>query len=290
MKEDKGPSPRRAQDDPNDWKIRVTDTAKKSIPLRKCQKDGLIPKFPFSWVLCGRSGSGKTNLLMNILTRQNMLKHYFHYILVFSPTSASGVDDSYKGLGLPKENFVEKFGEEDLQNIIDAQKNLIKQKGISWVGKNSRVCIILDDVVANRQMLHSPSALKLFCLLRHYLVSVIIMIQSYTKLPRALRLNANATCLFPSSQSEIEITKEEIRSPGLTRNEWQNLVEYAISDDFSFLYINNHAKKGEQVRKNLDEIIDINAFKKNKVVKDKDKHVQITESSFEDEERNYETR
>ena len=58
------------------YKIEPIETEKSKIPLRKCMKDGVIAKFPSSTVFSGRSGSGKSCLLMNImmLTNKNLLK------------------------------------------------------------------------------------------------------------------------------------------------------------------------------------------------------------------------
>ena len=46
--------------------------------------------------------------------------------------------------------------------------------------------MILDDIIADRSFLMSSEALKMFSLLRHYHVSIITLIQSYNKIPRAL--------------------------------------------------------------------------------------------------------
>ena len=224
-------------------------------------KSGVLPKFPSSVCLSGRSGSGKTNLLLNMLTRKDMLKDYYHYILVFSPT-AGKYDDTYKALNIPEENFIEDFDSKTLEKLIESRKKLIEEKGIKWVSKNSRVCLIFDDVIANRDFLQGAIALKLFSLLRHYLCSIYIMIQSYTKLPRALRLNCNATYIFPASQSEVEVLKDELCPAGLNKKEFEKVIEYATKDPYNFLAINNHAKQGERIRKNLDEIINLDEYKK----------------------------
>lgn len=207
------------------YKIEPIDTEKSKIPLKKCMKDGVIAKFPSSTVFSGRSGSGKSCLLMNMLTNKNLLKNYFHYTIVFSPT-AGKYDDTYKALNLPEENFIENFGKEELESLIDQRKSLIEEKGIAWVAKNSRMVIILDDVVANRAFLQSQTALKLFCLLRHYLCSIFILVQSYTKLPRALRLNCNSTYIFPSSQSEIEVLLDEITPAGMRKRDFEKVIAY----------------------------------------------------------------
>ena len=243
-----------------DYKIEAVSTDKSKIPQIKASIDQILPKYPFSMMISGRSGGGKTSLMVNLLTKENMYKNFFHVILVFSPT-AGEFDDTYKNLKLPKENFIADFNGETLNNIIELRKKQIKNKGIEYVAKNSRMLIILDDVIANRSFLESPEALKMFALLRHYLVSVIVMIQSYTKLPRALRLNCNAVMVFPSLSSETEILKEEIRPPGITKKDFQKVIEYCTKGRYDFLYINNHADPDKRIRKNLDEIIDIKKFK-----------------------------
>ena len=244
----------------SDFKIEVIETDKNAIPQRGCVKSGVLPKFPSSVLFCGRSGSGKTNLLLNILTRKKLLGNYYHTIIVFSPT-AGKYDDTYKALNIPEENFIEDFNAESFENLIKVRKDLIEEKGIEWTAKNSRVLIVLDDVIANRNFLESQTALKLFALLRHYLCSIFILIQSYTKVPRALRLNCNATYIFPASQSEVEILKDEVTPSGLTKKQFEKVIEYATSEPYNFLSINNHAKPKERFRRNLDEIIDLEKYK-----------------------------
>jgi len=242
------------------YTIKPIETDKHKIPQRQAAKKGIIPRFPFSWMMSGSSGSGKTCLAMNVLTRKELYGNFFHCILVFSPT-AGKYDDTYDCLKLPKENFLEDFGEEMLDKIIEARKAKIKKKGITWVAKNERMLIIMDDVIANRQFLESAGALKMFSLLRHYLVSVMILIQSYTKLPRALRLNCNAVSVFPALRSEIETLKEEICPNQLVKKEFEEVLKYCMEGRYDFLYINRHAEPNEQLRKNLDEIINLETFK-----------------------------
>jgi hypothetical protein len=245
------------------YKIQAIPTEKSKIPLRACQKEGILPRAPFSLMISGRSGSGKTNILINILTNEHLLKNYFHYTVVFSPT-AGKYDDSYKPLNLPSESFKTDFSADDLNTLIENRKALIDKKGIEWVVKNSRVLLIMDDIIANRDFLNSPEALKMFALLRHYQCSIIVLMQSYNKLPRALRINANGTIVLPSTQSEIEVLLDEITPAGISKKEFQKVIEYATEGKHDFLYINRHAERGEQIRKNLTEIIDLNKFKKEK--------------------------
>ncbi len=236
------------------YKIDVIETDKSKIPQRQCAKEGVMPKFPFSMLISGRSGSGKTNLMLNILTKEQLYGLFFHYILVFSPT-AGEEDDTYKALKLPKENFIREFNGDILQKIIDKRKEQIKKDKIEKVSKESRMLIILDDVIANKSFLESPEALKIFCLLRHYLVSVIVLLQSYVKLPKSLRKNCNAIMVFPAQQTEVERIIDEITPAGMKKREFEKVIDYCCADKYSFLYINYHAEKDQQIKKNLNEVI-----------------------------------
>lgn len=249
------------------YEIEVLETDKQKIPQRQAAKDGVLPKFPFSMMISGRSGSGKTNLLLNIMTRPDLYGKYFHYILVFSPTAGS-TDDMYKKLTLPEENFIRELKPEMLTNLIEKRKALIEEKGIEWVAKNARMCLIMDDVIAERNFLESPDALRMFALLRHYLCSIIVLMQSYNKLPRAARVSTNAIMVFPAQQSEVDVLLDEITPAGLSKHEFKDVIEYATGEPYNFLYINNHAKKGEQLRRNLSEVIDVAKFKREDIRKD----------------------
>jgi len=238
------------------YAIEVMETDKSKIPQRQAAKDGVMPKFPFSMMISGSSGSGKTNLLMNIMTRTDLYGKFFHYIIVFSPTAGS-TDDMYKALKIPEENFIRDMKSEYITNLIAKRKDRIEAKGIEWVSKNERTCIILDDIIAERSFLESPDALKMFSMLRHYLCSIIVLVQSYNKLPRALRLQSRAVMVFPAQQSEVEILLDEITPSGITKRDFEGVIEYATSERYQFLYINRDAKPGEQIRKNLDDIINM---------------------------------
>ena len=246
------------------FKIEVLDTSKSKTPQRQAAKKDIMPKFPFSMMISGRSGSGKTNAMLNILTRKELYGNFFHTILVFSPTAGS-YDDTYKALKIPEENFVREFTGELLEDIIEARKKLIDEQGVEKVAKTSRVCLILDDIIAERSFLESPMALRLFSLLRHYLCSIVVLVQSYTKLPRALRVNCNAVIIFPSLQSEREILIKEITPSGIRMRDFEKVIDYCTEGQYDFLYINNHAPPGKRIRKNLDEIVDLNKFKRENI-------------------------
>ena len=261
------------------YKIEKIDTDKHKIPQRKCAIDNIMPKFPFSMLYSGPSGCGKTNLLINVMTKSTLYKDFFHYVLVFSPT-AGELDDTYKALKLPKENFIKVISSEILKKIIEKRKQQIQKDGIEKVAKTSRMMIILDDVIANKKFLNSDDALMLFTLLRHYLVSVIVLVQAYNAVPKKMRNSCNAVAVFPSKRSEVEVLKEEITPAGVSKKDFEKIINYCNSGEHTFLFINNHAPKDEKIRKNLDEVLTMDKI--NKIINNFD-DINISKKIIEDD-------
>jgi len=236
------------------------ETDKNNIPQKKASKDNILCLYPGSLIISGRSGSGKTQLILNILTRVDLWGNYYHKILVFSPT-ANTLDDTYASLKLPPENFIKDFNVDILKIILENRKQQIEKEGINAVSKNDRVILLFDDCVTEKKFLQSKENLQLFTLLRHYLCSVCILSQSYKLIPRSIRLNANFTCIFPSVESEIQIMIDELTPNGIKKNEFRKIINYCTTGRYDFMTINNHAPPSERIRKNLYDIIDLNKYK-----------------------------
>src|SRR5579872_2759565 len=76
-------------------KMKIKDPEYMSeVPIRLQNK--FIPGFPTTCVAVGEPGSGKTNLLMNLLTRDDMWKGFFDRIYLLGPTVKS--DKLYENL------------------------------------------------------------------------------------------------------------------------------------------------------------------------------------------------
>jgi len=245
---------------PNKYEIVPIKSDKQNIPQKIASKNKILPNFPASIVISGRSGSGKTQLLLNILSRGDLWGNYYHTILIFSPT-ANDLDDTYKSLNLKKENFIKNFDPSILQTILNNRKEQIIKQGIETVAKTDRVILIFDDCIAEKKFLDSKENLMMFTLLRHYLCSVCILSQSLKKIPRSIRINSNFLCIFPSLESEIMIMIEELCPSNINKKQFRQIINYCTKGRYDFMTINNHAEPDKRIRHNLYEIIDIEKFK-----------------------------
>ena len=217
----------------------------------------IIPKHPSSVLFCGKSGAGKTQLLLNLLTKKHFYKDYFDLIFLFSQTAGSGADDLYKN-HLPelKEDHIfepDEDGLDQLDHIIETQKKIIEEKGID---QSPKILVLFDDIAHARKFLASKQYLALHIMNRHFNISTFSLTQSYTKIPRAARSQVSAIFFYHGSTgTEIERLSEEHCPPKWKEKQFKKMVQFAIKEKYSFLYINKHAPSNEQYRMNLDKIL-----------------------------------
>ena len=228
-------------------------TNKSKIKTTTNMNNGVICKHPASIIFNGKSGSGKSNLLLNLLTRPQFYKDYFDLIFFFSPSCKC--DDLPKYLDLPEKRMFDTFDEENIQGIFDTQKDIIKENGIA---NSPKILIIFDDVQSEQKFLRSKIILTAYIRNRHLNISTWLCGQSWTKLPRACRLQASGIYFFPGSQSEMDHMIEEYTPPNCNKKKFEQILKYATKDKHNFLFINNQQPFEDRYRKNMTEIININ--------------------------------
>jgi hypothetical protein len=243
-------------DDPLD--IKPLKTEKSELPQTQAMEAEVINKFPSLTLCIGRSGSGKSNVVGNMLTKKYFLKDFFDEIYLFSPTAKS--DDLVKHLKLKEEFIIEKLDEEaitKLNKIVDDNTEKIKKNGIKATAKNSKILIICDDCISEKVFIKSNILSRLATAGRHALISTIICSQSYTKVPRVIRLQCQGLIVFPSSNDEIELLCEDLCPPGISKRDFLELIKFATAERYSFLFVNHHCKdQKDKFRKKFNEIIE----------------------------------
>jgi hypothetical protein len=228
-------------------KIVAYPTAKNKIKQRPLMKSDIIPKHPSRCIFNGKSGSGKSNLMIQLLTQPHFYgrtkkddkkSQYFDLIFLFSPT-ADGQDDLVRFLKLPEKRIITDFNVDALDNVFDIQDAIIKNNGIE---KSPKILIIFDDVQSDPKFMRTKSFKRAFIQGRHCNMSVFICCQSWTKLDRMCRLQASNIFFFPSSQSECNIVAEEYCPARRTKKEFQGLLKHATAEPYSFLNIDVNQK------------------------------------------------
>lgn len=247
------------QDDDNPIIVKKIKTAKSSLPQTEYMEAEIINKFPSLTLIVGRSGSGKSNVLVHMLTNTEFLGDFFDEIFLFSPTAKS--DDLVEHLSLEEDHIIDKLDStaiDKLNEIIESQDAKIKKSSIKSVARTSKILIVCDDCISEKVFMKSDILSRLATAGRHSLISTIILSQSYTKVPRVIRLQSQGLILFPSSNDELELLNADLCPPNTTKKQFMELIRYATKEPYSFLFVNHHVKnQEEQFRKNFDKILSI---------------------------------
>jgi len=240
-----------------DLRIRPLSTRKADIPQCEAAEIGIVPKHPFRFLLSGASGSGKSTLLLNLLRRfyiDDFNNSYFDNIYAIGPTVK--FDDLYKNLDIPDKNLISKPDVSFLQGLYNEKEDTIKAKGID---KATKDLVIFEDIISHKKFMNSTEFLRAYVMGRHYSISIMVCTQSYTKLPRACRIQCCNVAFFPSQMSEMELIRDEYCPPACHKKTFAEVVKYAtsVTEDVShpFLFIDMNNK--DRFKRCLHEIIQL---------------------------------
>jgi KaiC/GvpD/RAD55 family RecA-like ATPase len=200
----------------------------------------------FSGII-GRPGSGKTSLLISLLTgkkkEDKVFRKVFDHILVVMPTCSR---ESMK------HNIFQHHDKDKMYNsLTHASLNDIYEKLQASTAEKESTLLILDDVGASLKI---PEVQKLLREIiynrRHLKVHIIILLQSFMSCPKEVRSMMSNIIIFKPSKNEFEHLSNEVLQ--MDHHEALELMNYAFISKHDYLFINESTKK---IYKNFDEII-----------------------------------
>ena len=182
-----------------------------------------MPNDTFRMLICGNSGSGKTNLLYHMLIEPLL---YCDKIYLYAKNL-----EQEKYQNLMKE--MNEASEEAGYNVMEVSNDAIIPISHLPYGNNQKM-IIFDDYVCEK---NQREIVDYFIQGRHKNCSVIYLSQSFYKTPRDIRLNCSHYCIyeFPSSRERNMISSEL----GVDKEKFKK----ATKKPFSFLYVDKPRKR-----------------------------------------------
>jgi hypothetical protein len=221
----------------NPYEIQIKNTNKDDLAQPESVENDIFPAMPCGILIIGRSNSGKTQAMVNIMTNDNLLGDYFDEIYLL--TDAKPDKELIKDLKLEKENIISDFDEEKVKSIMDKQEKAIQADGFK---KSKKLMLLFDDILSNQKFLKSKTLTRLATANRHFNISYIFCSQYYKRLPPVVRVNARYYMIFPSSMSEVEKIADELTGPNMTKKEFIKYLQHATAKKYSFLSINANSE------------------------------------------------
>jgi hypothetical protein len=240
-----------------DYKIEAPTTLKNKIKHPPLSEQGVIPKLGTTSLIIGKSGSGKTVLLYNLLKNNEFYGKSFDKMFLFSATAE--IDDILDQLHIPDAH---KFS--DLDEAIDAlhmihkhQREQIEEHGNH---KAKQFCMIYDDILGHTRFINSTGFLQSATASRHYNETSFILTQHLRKIPKAIRLQGAAFYVFACSAAECETLCDEFCPPFMNRKQFMRMLQDVWQKPHDFLTINLRVPIEERYRKGIAQVIDLKKY------------------------------
>ena len=191
-----------------------------------------VPDKAFFWALIGSAGSGKTSLMIHLLTSDDCYKKKFDHVHLIAPKSSmaslSEKDNIWSG------HPPDKIHNELNWSILDKIEHLAKERIHKKPRENT--LLVIDDMAAHLKEKATEQKLRdIVFNRRHIGTSIMILVQSYNAMPLSLRKTLSHFSVFkPRNKKETEAIFEEVIF--LSKHAAEDVHRFVFREDHDFLF------------------------------------------------------
>jgi AAA+ ATPase superfamily predicted ATPase len=199
-------------------------------------------------IICGRPGSGKTSLLVSMLTGKGKNKVYrkcFDNVIVVMPTNSRQSLKKNIFENHPENKLFDELNFESINKIYDMLEDSVSEK------EKKNTLLILDDVGASLKRKEILYKLKQILFNRRHLrCHIVCLIQSYISLPLEIRKLSTNVIMFKPSKVEAENFFRELFE---TKHDMMDqIIKYAYKKLGDYIFLNVDSQRMYQ---DFDEIV-----------------------------------
>ena len=230
-----------------DKKINISATKFSCDDVDESIPKPLPQQLNFFMLISGKPASGKTSLVLNLITKKNKCYNQkYDRIFVYSPSLITMKDQPFGDL--PDEQQYTDLREDNLEFALD----LIKDSG-------EKVLFILDDVVNDMKKNGVLTLLNKMLMNRRHLAgaggscSFIITTQVYNKIPISIRKTATHIILYQTkNKREIETLYDELIL--IPKDDFYEILKYCFNAKYNFIYIDVNKPHDKMFHKCFNEL------------------------------------
>lgn len=193
-------------------------------------KNPLAPQHPFRWVAIGPTGSGKTNIVVDLVV--NHL--YFDKIYIYAKDLQ---DEKYLALIALFETLQEQYNKENEdEDEVVVYSDSLDDINVDQFDPKKQNLVIFDDMITESKK-NQKIIDDLFIRGRKTPnCSLVYQTQSLFDTPPLLRKNANYFTLLKVNDSELNEIAKRYRN-GVSFQEFQDLYHECMNEPFGFMVI-----------------------------------------------------
>ena len=212
---------------------------------------------PYRILIIGGSGSGKTNLLLNLIENQPDIDKIYLYAKDPYESKYQYLINKREGAGIIYFDDPKAFIKYS-NDMQDVYKNIDDYNP----DKENKILIVLDDMIAD--MIHNKKlnsiVTELFIRGRKLNISLVFITQSYFKVPKDVRLNTSHFCIakIPNKRELQQIAINH--SSDINTKDFANIYRKCTNEPYSFLVNDTTLESNNPLRfrKNLFNIYNKN--------------------------------
>ena len=202
----------------------------------------------FFMLINGRPGSGKTSLILNLISKRGKLYNKkFDRVFVYSPSLLTMKNNPFEDL--PENQLHTDLTPENLQTALDD----IAESG-------EKILFILDDVVNDmRKSSEIQNILSKMLMNRRHLAgaggstSFIITTQVYNKVPAPIRKTASHIVIYHTkNKKELDTIYDELII--IPQKDFYDILRYCFDKKHNFVYINVDKSYDKMFHKNFNAL------------------------------------